>query len=409
MAGGCYYIGIDMDDSNAVVSYYREGMKEPETLSTIAGSEIFQIPMTLAKKKGIGQWFIGEEAKKLALLQNQEVVDHLLTKAISKQQLMIENTLFTAQELLTLYVKKLILLAGRLGNPGVLDFLVITVDVLSRELTEMFGQIAKELDIKKDKLILLDRRESFYYFVYNQDKELWLHDIFLFDCRGDDVKGYVTVRDTRTVPQMVTIAEQQHKLDRMHRDESFYKILLEDFKGHICSSVYLVGDGFDGNWMNLSLHYICKSRRVFIGKNLYSKGACFAAMVRGHVISWPYVYMGDNEMKVNVSLKVNQNGKSDFYSLINAGDNWYDAFGECEVLLDGDKEIDFWLQPPNSREVKIEKLELSDLPNRAPKTTRLRISAKPISDAKVKIQIRDLGFGEIVKSSELSWEYIMSL
>mgnify|MGYP000131628450 CR=1 FL=1 len=69
----------------------------------------------------------------------------------------------------------------------------------------------------------------------------------------------------------------------------------------------------------------------------------------------------------------------------------------------GDKEIDFWLQLPHSRDARIEKLELSDLPERKPKTTRLRISAKPVSDSRVKIKIRDLGFGEIVKSSDLTW------
>lgn len=53
------------------------------------------------------------------------------------------------------------------------------------------------------------------------------------------------------------------------------------------------------------------------------------------------------------------------------GDNWYEASGDCEVLLDGDKEIDFWLQLPHSRDARIEKLELSDLPERKPKTTRL--------------------------------------
>ena len=35
MTQQCYYIGIDMDDRNAVISYYKAGMREPETLSTI--------------------------------------------------------------------------------------------------------------------------------------------------------------------------------------------------------------------------------------------------------------------------------------------------------------------------------------------------------------------------------------
>ena len=102
-----------------------------------------------------------------------------------------------------------------------------------------------------------------------------------------------------------------------------------------------------------------------MGKNLYSKGACYAAAGKcmTEENSWQFVYMGDNEMKVNVSLKVQSQGKTEFFTLISAGDNWYETVGECEVLLDGSNEIDFWLQLPNSKEAKIEKLTLADLPN----------------------------------------------
>ena len=126
-------------------------------------------------------------------------------------------------------------------------------------------------------------------------------------------------------------------------------------------------------------------------------------------MDWAFVYMGDNEMKVNVSLKVLNKGKTEFFTLINAGDNWYETVGECEVILDGTPEIDFWLQMPGSREAKIEKIELADLPKRPPKTTRLRITAKPMSDREVQIQMKDMGFGEIFKSSDKTWEYLMSL
>ena len=88
---------------------------------------------------------------------------------------------------------------------------------------------------------------------------------------------------------------------------------------------------------------------------------------------------------------------------------WYETVGECEVLLDGSNEIDFWLQLPNSKEAQIEKLTLADLPKRPPRTTRLRIKAQPVSDMEVKIKIKDLGFGEIFKSSDKTWEYMMSL
>ena len=78
------------------------------------------------------------------------------------------------------------------------------------------------------------------------------------------------------------------------------------------------------------------------------------------------------------------------------------------MILDGTPEIDFWLQPPNSREAKVERLELSDLPQRPSRATRLRITAKPLSDSRVQIQIKDLGFGEIFRSSDKVWEHVMT-
>lgn len=52
--GNSYYIGIDLNDSYAMVSYFQQNMKEPETVSTVAGSEEFQIPLVLARSKSIG-------------------------------------------------------------------------------------------------------------------------------------------------------------------------------------------------------------------------------------------------------------------------------------------------------------------------------------------------------------------
>ena len=406
-----YYLGIDLDNDNAVISYFQLNMKEPETVSTVAGSEVYQIPVLLSKKHGIGQWFIGEEAKRLALLQGEEAVSGLLQAALAGKEFFIEGETYKAQELLALYIKKLVYLAGKLGNPVIPDFLVITLEQLSREVTELFLQVAERIGIPEGKLTLIDRRESLYYFAFSQQKELWLHDVCLFDNRGDEVWCRRLERDQRTMPQLVTISEEQRNIDRANKDASFLKIVSEVTGGHIVSAVYLTGDGFDGEWMKESLSFLCKGRRVFMGKNLYSKGACYAAARKcmTEENSWQFVYMGDNEMKVNVSLKVQSQGKTEFFTLISAGDNWYETVGECEVLLDGSNEIDFWLQLPNSKEAKIEKLTLADLPERPPRTTRLRIKAQPVSDMEVKIRIKDLGFGEIFKSSDKTWEYMMSL
>lgn len=403
-----FYLGIDLDDQNAVISYYELNMKEPETLSTVAGSEIYQIPMLLAKKKGIGQWFIGEEAGRLALRQGDGAVKNLLTCALKQETVFVEGECYPASELLCLYLKKLLLLAGSLGKNQRPDKLVICLNRLSHEGIRLFAEIAPKLGLEEKQVILLDRKECFYYFIYRQPKDLTQHDVYLFDYREEEMCCCRLSKRRNTKPQLVTMTEDVHRVNESGKDEEFLRILKENFRGHIVSSAYLTGDGFDGGWMKQSVAFLCQGRRAFIGKNLYSKGACYAAAVQDKQLEWDYVYLGDNEMKVNVSLKVFNQGAIEFYTLLSAGDNWYETVGECEVILDGTPEIAFWLQSPNSRDAKIEKLELSDLPKRPNKATRLRIVAKPVSDVKVQIQIRDLGFGEIFKSSDKVWEYVMS-
>ena len=96
-------------------------------------------------------------------------------------------------------------------------------------------------------------------------------------------------------------------------------------------------------------------------------------------------------------------------NLISAGKNWFESKGECEVILSGAYEIDFWKQLPNSREAKIETLELTDMPARPDRTTRVRITATPLSDEKIAIDIKDLGFGDIFRSSDKTWHYEMTM
>ena len=161
--------------------------------------------------------------------------------------------------------------------------------------------------------------------------------------------------------------------------------------------------------MRESLKFLCNGRHVFLGKNLYAKGACYASWIHTGMQPWQFVYIGENEMKVNISLKVKDREELIFHTLVSAGENWYEAKNQCEILLAGTNTVDFWLQLPDSREAKIESLELTDIPKRPERMTRLSVMTEALSDSAVKVTIRDLGFGEIYKSSEKVWEYKMEL
>lgn len=403
------YIGVDLNDNYAMISYYQLNMSEPETVSTIAGSEYYQIPTLLAKRKGLGQWYYGDDARKMAKTAEVICVDSLLKRAVSNETIRIEDETYEAYELLALFLKKVMDLPQKLGNAVTCDRLILSVERLSRANMEVFFKIAPKLSLLPEQFTVIDHKESFYYFALSQPENLWLHDVYLFEHDGKNIHYYGLKRDTRTTPQVVSIKESIKMPVEENSDEEFMAILQKAFENQIVTSVYLVGDGFEGGWMKNSLTYLCRGRRAFMGNNLYSKGACYAGFVRDHEEKWKCIYMGENEMKFNLSLKVRNRGELAFFTLISAGKNWFEAKGECEVILQGTPEIDFWKQLPNSREAVIETLELTDFPSRPDRATRLRITATPLSDEKIEVKIRDLGFGEIYRSTDKVFRYTMTM
>ena len=409
MTNNSYYIGIDINDKNAMISYFQPNMEEPETLSTVAGSELYQIPIVLAKRKDLGQWYYGDDAKKMAMNGEIIFVDNLYRRAVNGEKIVIEEETYKAEDLLALFFKKLIELQQKLGNSTVCNKLVLTVERLSKENMDMFWRILPKLNLNSEKFMVVDHKESFYYFALSQKEELWLHDVYLFEYEKGAIHSYGLKRDLRTTPQVISISESPKTTVLGDRDLEFQRILQQNFENKIVSTAYLVGDGFDGEWMKNSLTFLCRGRRAFMGKNLFSKGACYAAWARDNEDQWPFIYMGENEMKFNLSLKVKNHGELQFYNLISAGRNWFEAKGECELILSDTSEIDFWKQLPNSREAIIETLELTDMPCRPDRTTRIRIIAKPVADDKVNIEIKDMGFGELFRATDKSWHYTMTM
>ena len=403
------YAGLDIGTKYAMLSYYTPGMPEPETVSRVAGSEIYQIPQLLYRRKESGQWFYGEEALRIAQQCGEQPLEGLYMRAREKEAVQVNGQLYSYTELFVLFLKKLLTLPVKLNPNAVTEQLVITVEELDHENMELFAEVMEKLDIAPGHFAVLDYTESFYYYALSQKQELWQHDVALFDYRSRDLRYFCLERSTRAVPQRISVKEKNFGPLMGMKDVAFGEVLREAFGKQIFSAVYLTGEGFDGDWMQQSLQRLCRGRRVFMGKNLYTKGACYAAVVSGKLCAWNFVYMGENEMKFQVSLKLRQKDGMAFYNLITAGENWYRARGECEILLSGTKEISFWLQEADSREAQIQTLALTDLPERPDKMTRLRITAEPLSDAQVRVEIRDLGFGELVKSSDKSWEYILKI
>lgn len=403
------YLGIDINSKNTVLSIYKSNMDEPTTVSTVLGEENYAIPTVLAKRIGMGQWFFGDEAILKARVKEAVLIEDLFNRALRNEEIFVDSETYLARDLLVIFFNKLFSIPGPMAAMGEIEKLVICVEKVSLEVMELMNYVTSRLNIESQKLMLIDRNECFYYYALSGKPELFLYSVALFDYSGSNMISVVMNRNQNTRPQLVTLDVVNHGDITENKDEMFDEIIADTFGSRLFSSVYLVGDGFDGDWMKLSLSRLCKGRKVFLGKNLYSKGACYAGFIKDGKRDWPFIFIGDNDLKLNLSIKILDNNVMKFLTLIDAGQSWYDAKGECEVILDGESEIEFYVQRPESREAHTDVLELTDLPKRENRTTRLRIEARPISDIAVSIEITDLGFGEISPATGKNWTFTISL
>lgn len=403
------YIGIDLNDKYAMVSFATTTHREPETVSSVAGSEMFQIPLAVCMASASGQWVYGEEAVRFEKADMGKCERSLLSRSLERDYTIIKNETYEIRTLLSVFIKKILSLAQKLGPQIEISKIVFTFPKLDKKLMELMEYVFSQLSVARKKITVMDYMESFYYYALSQRDGLSTHDVAMFQYYGKNMLCWYLTRGKQSKPQLVQIIERDCGYFTENKDADFSKIIPQLFEKKIISSVYLVGEGFEGDWMKHSLRILCQGRRAFLGKNLFSKGACYAAEIYGGLVSWNYAYIGENQMKFNISLKVRKNNEMAFHTLITAGENWYEAKSVCETILDGPGEIDFWIQMPNSREARIETLELTNLPSRPKKATRLRIMAKPVSDRSVKITIRDLGLGEFFKASDMVWEHVMEV
>ncbi len=288
--------------------------------------------------------------------------------------------------------------------------LAITLKELDAGIIESLKESLYGLNVPEVKIRYLDYSESYYNYLVNGPRDLIAYDSVLFDYDGEDVLEYRCLSgEHKTKPQLLTPFFQEFKIDPAEKDSDFSNICLKLLNKRIISSVYLVGEGFEGGWMKESLSILCAGRRVFLGKNLYSKGACFYAYGDEKAPVNDFAYIGSHSLKANVSVKVLSNNSVELFTLANAGRPWYEEQNSIEVIVDKDLIVDFWIKKPLCKDTRIESVELIGLNKKADRTTRLLISTKPVSDTELKVIIEDVGFGDMFPSSGLKWEHTFNL
>lgn len=403
-----FYIGIDLNDDWTQIGYYTEGMQEPETVSLVAGEEYYRIPTVLCQMPGTKAFCLMDSQGERARREDVAYLDRLLGRSLGGEQIMLGAQEYAAPKLLSLYLKKLLRMVPGLSEFSQIQKIAIHLKRLDDKVVRLFLELLESLGISREDVTLLDDGESFCHFAMNQPRELRQYDNVLFVCEGDRLSCLYLTKQGKKSPVTVDITEQvlgELPKEAEKRDGAFAGAASRVLKGKLVSAAYLTGEGLEGGWMKEALTVLCRGRRVFQGRNLYVKGACYGSYLQAQKENPGYLYFSEYKLKRDILLRVHDAQQVRFHALAEAGSSRYEVSASCQVLLSGEPEIEVWLKSPGSSEAGIRSLKLTDLPARPDRMTRLQVELYAGEAGRLCFKVTDLGFGSWYPASGREWEY----
>ena len=405
------FIGYDLENDFCQISYSISEKSEVETLSQVAGDQLYNIPAVLCKRPGVNQWFYGKEALRYEKEQNGILVHDLLAQALDGEPVLIEGESLQPVALLTLFVKRSLGLLSQVVSTDKITAVMFTSRVLDGRMLEVLNQVTAGLHLKTDRVFYQSHTESYYYYLIHQTQELWMHQALLLDGTRDMVRTYRMECNRRTTPIVAFIEEREYPFPEgsgEDMDRTLLQIGRECCEGENVCSVFLIGDIFDQDWMKESLRYFCRGRRVFQGNNLFSKGACYGALekISPGEVSKSHVFLGNEKLKANVGLHILRQGEDSYYALLDAGENWYEAEYTFEFYIQGGNVLPLVITPLTGKSAVTKLLTLKDFSGEA---ARIRGYFYMESERVLIAELEDLGFGEIRAATGRQWKQKLEL
>ena len=404
-------LGCELNDLFLQISFAGEG-EAPVTLKMPGKNELLQIPLVIGKQKGDNQWYYGQEAYDKITRREGNIAVNLLSGLGSDTYLAGEK--YTYAELLHVFLGHAIRVAMHAaeelsGEP--VEFLGMTLSVepfLPDQIPHLESALGN-LPIQKSQIFLQGHEESLFSYLIHQPEKLLGYVTGVFDLTGEQLVTYCMEMNPSTSPVVTSVVREEtglikkkHYPSIMEHDRALAELdeKLADYAqrftaGRIVTSIYLIGDGFSKDWYVKSRHVLCRSRKVYAGNNLFSKGAAYSAAGR----FWPglekedFLFLGRDMLRFNIGMKAMEEGKEVYVPLLDAGSNYYDATGETEVLLAEPDGFSLWITPIFGGDSYEKRIEIGEHERREGRAFRYLVRLQMKTATRLQVSVSDEGFG----------------
>ena len=423
-----FVLGYDLGEKVSQISYLSSDADMPETLSVLAGAELYNIPTVLCKRKDVNQWFFGKEAVRHIEEGDGIPVNNLLGAARDGKPVKVGDSEYDPIALLTLFIKRSLSLLSMELTLDMVEAIMFTTGSLDHRMVQVLNAVTAALELKTTNIFYQSHEESFFNYMLYQPDELMHHTILACDYDLETLKVFQMTLNHNTRPVVATIDVKEFDSLRLgpdgfprdaalfHRtcdrlDDEFLTIMQKLCSEKIVSTIFLLGEGFREKWTKRSLEFLCRTRRVFQGNNLFSKGASIAARerIRPSEDNKRFVFLGEDKLKANLGMNLLKCGQEVYYALLDAGVNWYEAGNSFDIIMDPSGIINIQVTPLTGKSPRLVQFYLEGLEKRPNGTTTLHISLEMPSVDEVVVKVQDMGFGELFPATGQVWEQVIEL
>lgn len=393
-------IGLDLNDDYTRIACFGQ-------------EKTWTIPTVLCRRKDEEVWLTGEEAYACTLVGEGVMADKLVKMAAKDGISTIGETRYTGRGLLNQFVRSVLEYPLKEFGPGRIGQLVVSLHQADAKMMDLFLQCADFLEIPRERVHVVSHMESFVYYVLSQRKELWSNQVGLFDLSSQRL-CYYEMKVQRGLRKNMVQADSEDM------EEAFNLDILDTPSGgrladriltacgervlskKLFSSIFLTGKGFERqDWAGDFMKLACHRRKVFVEPVIFAAGAAFkGADYQKGASSYPYIFICEGRLKAQVSMKVMRRGKENQLLLASYGDNWYESKSSLDLILDGQKEIEFTITPLDSKKKKLVKIPLTGFPDRPERTTRIGLSLGFLDENTMSVAVKDKGFGELFPATD---------
>ncbi len=405
-------IGYDLGSRNSRISWCDEKADTVENAVFDGGRT--QLPTALCRVAE-DSWLCGYEAQEAAKEGRGTLLTNFVDDYESSPVISAGGERFEKKTLVCLFLRESLKSFSAAFEHSEITYMTVSLGHVNKAIMADITENAAMFGVDPKCLRVQSNIASYEYYALSQKKELWTHDVGLFEYDDDGLnychlsiskKHQPVVVQAQVYPlKMYMSAQMLDTGSPEDLDHSFAEVLNQVLAKKLISTIYLTGRGFAMTWLNDAKRRLCSGRKVFYEENVYAAGACYSGRLDQSGGQFKrFIALNDDIVPVNIYLKGTINRETVRRELVSAGSAWYNVGSSTSFVMDGTDTVVFRVRDLTSDAETLIPLKLEDLPERDNRTVIIRAEASFESASICDFTMTDMGFGSIYPPSGKVWK-----